>query len=160
MKRRYAKDTQVAVAKSRGEIDRLLRQWGADAIQWTDEFSADRATLRFLWRHDEVDYMARFAIRIEPVSEDDVVDGRTGRESLAKREKAEADRGKREYRVLLLWLRATLNAVDSGIVDAATVFLPFLEDKTGITVAEFAVPNLAKLATGRVKALLPSAPKP
>lgn len=153
-KRRFAKDTVVPIAKSRGEIDQLLRQWGCDAIQWTDEFSADRVTLRFAWHHDDIKYMARFAVHLEPIRDEDILDGRSKLPSPAKRAKAEAARGKREHRLLLLWLKAALNAVDAGIIDAATLFLPFLEDSMGKTIAEIAVPKLAQLPAGKVAGLL------
>lgn len=152
--RRFASKTVVPIAKSRGEIDRLLRNWGADAIQWTDEFSEDRSTLRFMWQHEGTDYMARFSIQLEELDPDDLLNLTTGKLSEAKVRKAQDARGKREHRLLLLWLKAALNAVDAGIIDASTLFLPFLEDKTGKTVGEIVVPQMAKLPTGKVGRLL------
>lgn len=156
--RKYAKDTTVGVAQTRGETDRLLRDWGATAIQWTDEYEDNRVTLRFAWWYEGTTYMARFAIILEPVKDEDVMDGRTGRVSENKRRKAEAARGKREHRLLLLWIKAALNAVEAGIVDEAAIFLPFLEDSTGTTVAEVAVPKLAQLVSGKAIGLLPTLP--
>ncbi|MEL6544134.1 MAG: hypothetical protein AAFQ82_05880 [Myxococcota bacterium] len=159
MAKRYASKTTVPIAKTRGEIDRLLRQWGADAIQWTDEFGEDRSTLRFVWLHEGTKYMARFSIRLAPIDPDDVTDLRTGNISPTKLQKAQDARGKQEHRVLQLWLKAALNAVDAGIIDAATVFLPFLEDGTGRTVAEIAVPRLQSLPGGRAVGLLETGTK-
>ena len=50
--RRYAQDTSVSVGKSRGEIDELLRDWGCEAIRWSDDYRAGRVRLEFLWVRD------------------------------------------------------------------------------------------------------------
>lgn len=144
-RRRYAEKTTVPISQSRGEIDTLLRKWGCDGIQWTDEFALDRVTLRFSWDHEGQPYMARFAISITPVDQEEVPDLRTGEVSESKLAKAEAKRGKVEHRILLLWLKAALNAVEAGIIPAETLFLPFIEDQTGQTVAELLVPQFAKI---------------
>jgi len=152
--RRFAEDTSVPISRSRGEIDQLLRAWGAQGIQWTDDFEHDRVMLRFVWPRGEQRFMARFAISLQ------------GREELEKEaagvygireaylEKLMQGRGKREHRVLLLWLKAALNAVDSGLIDAETIFLPFLEDRNGKTIAEIALPRLGVLLEGSASRLL------
>ena len=46
----YAQGTSVGVSRSREAIDRILQNWGAQGVQWTDAFIPDRkVTLRFLW---------------------------------------------------------------------------------------------------------------
>jgi len=156
--RYYAQETGVPVSRSRGEIDRLLRAWGAQGIQWSDDFKRDTATLRFIWNHKGTDYLARFAIHLpgRKELEESAVDGRTGQPSERKMEKLLDMRGKQEHRLLLLWLKAALNAVEAGIIDAAALFLPFLEDRYGKTVAEIAVPQLPKLTSGSATKLLSS----
>jgi hypothetical protein len=155
-RRRYAQETTVQVGRSRGEIDNLLRQWGAKGIQWSDDFEHDRVILRFVWNYEGTDYMARFVIELPGKEDlkDEAIDGRTGAVSDLKMEKLLAARGKQEHRLLLLWLKAALNAVDAGMVSAETLFLPFLEGQTGETVAEIAIPNLKKLASGSAMKLL------
>lgn len=155
-RRRYAQDTSVPIARSRGEIDKLLRDWGAKGIQWSDDYENDRTMLRFVWVFDGVDYMARFVINLPKKEslEDLAIDGRTGDVNENKMRKLMDARGKQENRILLLWLKAALNAVASGMVSAETLFLPFLEGKNGETVAEVALPNLKSLASGSAKKLL------
>jgi hypothetical protein len=149
MARRFAEETSVPVARSRGEIDALLRGWGATGIQWTDDFANNRVTVRFAWPHEGATYMARFGIKLP--SRDDLAakctHARTGKLREAYLAKLMEARGKREHRLLLLWLKAALNAVEAGVVEATTLFLPFLEGKTGRTVAEEAVPRLQILGT-------------
>lgn len=155
-RRKYAQETTVPVAKSRAEIDNLLRQWGAKGLQWSDDFQNDRVMLRFVWNYDDTDYMARFVIELPGRDQlkDQAIDGRTGAVSDLKMEKLLSARGKQEHRLLLLWLKAALNAVEAGMVTAEALFLPFLEGQTGETVAEIAIPNLKKLASGSAQKLL------
>jgi hypothetical protein len=153
---RFAEDTSVPVAKSRGEIDRLLREWGAKGIQWSDDFEHDTSVLRFVWRFEDLDYLARFTVRLPGRAEleEHAIDGRTGRVSERKLEALLDARGKREHRLLLLWLKAALNAVEAGLVTAETLFLPFLEGRDGQTVGEIAVPRLTELTSGSAIKLL------
>ena len=154
--RRYAEDTAVPISRSRGEIDKLLREWQAQGIQWTDDFEHDQVQLRFLWPRGDQRFMARFGIHLPSAEElkPEAKDGRTGRISDARLARLLEERGKREHRVLALWLKAALNAVDSGLVDAETLFLPFLEDRNGKTVAELALPKLGILLEGSGARLL------
>ena len=62
--RRYAQDTAVPTGRSRGEIDKLLREWGAKGVQWTDAFDEGHVSLRFAWTHEGSQYMARFDISL------------------------------------------------------------------------------------------------
>ena len=52
------------------------------------------------------------------------------------------------HRVLLLWIKAALNAVAAGLLTAEEVFLPHMEGSDGRTVAEVALPRLRDLLTG------------
>jgi hypothetical protein len=154
--RRYAEDTAVPISRSRGEIDSLLRAWGAQGIQWSDDFEHDRVMLRFVWPRGDQRFMARFVVRLPGRAElePEAIDQRTRRVSPGKLERLLLERGKREHRVLALWLKAALNAVDCGLVEAETIFLPFLEDRNGKTVAELALPRLGILLEGSAMKLL------
>ncbi len=153
---KFAKNTAVAVSKSRAEIDSLLRQWGCDGIQWTDDFRQGVVQLRFIWKHDEVQYRARIEVALEndETTRQIAVDGRNGKFSPTLYAKLSAEKGKREHRVLLLWLKAALNAVDDGIVAAEAIFLPFLEDKSGRTVAQVVGAQMHELLKGSAIKLL------
>lgn len=131
----YAKDTGVPVARSRAQIESLLRDWDCDGIQWTDLFKEHRCELRFIWNHDGNRYCARFAINLED----------------PKYELTEKQQGQRTrscFRILYNWIRAALNAVDAGIVPAEAIFMPFLEDANGQTVAEVIGPRIPELLVG------------
>ena len=158
MSRRYATQTTVRAAKSREEIDSILRNWGCHQIQWTDDFREGRVLLRFIWEHDGVEYRARFPLAV-PTEEEitkEAMNKRTYDFSQNKYDDLMHRRGWSEHRQLLLWLKATFNAVEAGIIEPACVFLPFLEDRDGVTVSEHALPRLRLiLKSGGASNLLP-----
>lgn len=158
--RRYAQDTAVPISRSRGEIDKLLRAWGATGIQWTDQFEHDLVTLRFIWPHGESRFTARFNLKLPTAKsfEGDAMDKRNGKLLPQKLQKLLDGRGKHEHRVLTLWIKAALNAVDAGIVEPEVLFLPFIENKAGKTVAEATLPALTKGGSVSFPALLAAAP--
>lgn len=145
--RRYAEDTAVSVEKSRFEIKELLVQWGCSGIGWMDDFNTGLARLQFRWSRDEVVYVAQFDIRLP----DDEALKKKARHATslrflpAKFETLRGARGRSEHRVMFLWIKAALNAVEAGIIDPATIFLPFLVGRDGRTFAEAALPRLPEL---------------
>lgn len=149
--KRYAQSTAVPISKSRGEIEKLLRVWGADAIQWSDNFTDGHVSLRFVWSG----YVARFDVTLETEAS---IKGRClnrWKEVVPGKLRQEMDRrGRQEHRVLLLWLKAALNAIEMGIVSPEALFLAFLEDKNGRTVSEVAIPKLGQLGLGSATKLL------
>ena len=154
---RYAKDTTVSVSKSREEIEAVLRRWGADQLQWSDDFKAGRVRLRFSWQHHGQTYLARFDVQLPTEEELKKVclDGRSGDFSPRKFEDACHRRGMVEHRELALFLKATFIAVERGIISAEQIFLAFLEGQDHVTVAERLLPQLDRLlAPGGTKALL------
>lgn len=158
--RRFAEDTSVSVGRSRGEIDDLLRKWGCAAISWSDNFEQGWAQLSFAWKRDADLYLAKFRIKI--------ADEKALREKAQKlarqpRRQRTAEQfyeqiregiGKQEHRVLCLWIKAALNAVDAGIVPAEAIFLPWLVGRDGRTVGEVALPRLPSLLQGAADSLL------
>jgi hypothetical protein len=160
--RRFAEDTSVPIARTRSEIDKLLRDWGALGIQWTDDWQHDQITVRFGWKDKAgQQYMARFSIKLpgrEALSKH-AVDGRSGVVSERKLAALMDARGKQEHRLLLFWLKAALNAVEAGIIPAEAIFLPFLEGQDGQTVAEVCIPRMARLLSGGAGLLLPEGEK-
>ena len=157
MGRRYANDTSVSVSKSRGEIEKLLRVWGARQMQWSDDFEGGKALLRFIWDNAGTTYTARFTIDV-PTSEEikeEAVHATTGRFLQTKYDKAMERRGMVEHRELSLLLKAIFVAVDCGLITAEQVFLPFLEDQYGVTVSDRVLPNLSQMLNkGGTKNLL------
>lgn len=155
----YAERTDVPVARSRAEIDGLLKAWGANSIRWTDEFREGVVVLEFVWTHEGLEYLARFSMSL---AHDDSLreqsrNARSGRVSESKLERLRAGRGRSEHRLLLLWLRAAFHAVAAGLVRAETLFLPFLVGRDGQTFGDAAIPRLRELLRGPASNILPAA---
>ena len=146
-RRKFAQDTQVSITRSRGAIDKLLREWGASGVQWTDNWDTGDVMLRFVWRYEEQGYVARINVKVPSDEElkEQAVDGRTHQFSQGKMDKLRDQRGKQEHRLLVLWLKAVFNAVEAGIVEAEVLFLPFLEDRRGRTMAEVSMNHFREL---------------
>jgi hypothetical protein len=156
MPRKYAAETTVSVAKSRGEIDKLLQEWGATGVQWTDEWDTGTITLRFQWPHKANLFRARMSLSTPPEDELrlEACNKNTGVFSFAKMKKLQAARGKQEHRLLFILIKATLNAVDAGVITDVEAFLPYLEGNDGRTVGEVGSERLPMLMKNNAGALL------
>jgi hypothetical protein len=66
-----------------------------------------------------------------------------------------SQRGKKEHRLLLLWIKAAFNAIEAQIIYPEILFLPFFEGKDGHTVGEIAMERLPELLSGSATKLLP-----
>lgn len=164
MTRTFAQDTSVPITRSRAEIDALLCAWGCDGTQWSDDYRKRTVALRFVWsRGDAERYSARLTLRFPSpadvkakyAAEQKAKHG-WGRDSLTDtRAEREADQAARAgHRVLLLWIKAALNAVAAGLLTAEEVFLPHMEGADGRTVAEVALPRLRVMLGGNADLLL------
>lgn len=149
--RRYAQDTEVAISRSREQIGEILRRWKCEGIGWYDDFAKDRVILQFIVPRlvgdtkQAVAYKVQFAVRLTP--EADLKREATGARGFSDVRFADliSKRGRREHRVLHLWIKAALEAVEDGIVPFEAVFLPFFMRDDGQTVAEAVLPQLPKL---------------
>ena len=150
MTRRFAQDTTVPIAKSRGEIDSLLRAWGCGQIQWSDDYERGRVRLQFVWQRQERAYLARFDLQLPSDADlrSRAKDGRSQKFSEPKYRKLMEGNGRREHRALALFIKAALNAVEDGIISPEQVFLPYLVGRDGRTLAEAAIPRLPQLLAG------------
>jgi hypothetical protein len=156
----YASNTKVSVEKSRQEINTLLKQWGASGFRWTDDMENDQVTLEFVWRPDEDApvFQARFTLAL-PSSEELAKEARhkrTGQFLEDKYYRLLDGHGRQEHRALALFLKAVFVGVEEGIISPEQVFLPFLVDKHGRTVSDYALGNLELLHTEGVAGLLPA----
>lgn len=154
--RRYAQDTTVKVEKTRQEIARLLRNFGCDQIRWDDNMRTGLSLLEFIWLHEGLQYHARFPLQLPTEADlrEQARHAKTGKLLDAKLNRLREASGREENRLLLLLLKAILNAVESGILEPAMIFLPFLVDKNDKTFGEVAVPKLPMLLKTGGQALL------
>ena len=158
MARQFANGTSVPVDRTRAEINKLLTDWQCAAIGWTDHLAEGRVDCNFAWHHDAALYRVRFAIQVHK----EIEDQRNGKwDAVVKRymrkpsEDETRQRWRSAHRLLLLKLKADLNAAAAGLARVEEIFLPWIVDRNGVTVAEHVLPRLADYA-----AQLPPGPKP
>ena len=158
--RRYAQDTEVAIERSRDQITKLLREWNTEGIGWLDDFAHDRVLLQFViprlvpGKTEAVAYKAQFAIQLEPDA--DIRKAATGARGFSdvRYQDLLNRRGRRQHRVLFIWIKAALEAVTEGVVPFEAIFLPFFVREDGTTVADAALPHLAKMLGAPINRML------
>jgi len=154
--RTYAAGTRVGESRSREQIGRLLREFGASGIQWSDEFVPVRSvTLRFIWTHEGVPLTARHRIIMDYADiEERCKHARSGRLLNSKFEREVKNWSNEVHRTLLLFLKGSLYAIANGIIKAEQLFLAMIEDVSGQTVGEIMSEKLASLPRLHATALL------
>jgi len=133
---RYASHTGVPVDRSRNEIEQTLERYGAD---------------QFFYGRDGQKMMIGFRVA-----------GRMVRIKLPEpskklTEQKQAQETRQRWRVLLLVIKAKLEAVGSGISTIEDEFFANLMLPNGSTMSEWAAPQLAEAyESGKMPKLLPS----
>jgi hypothetical protein len=149
--KRYAEGTQVAPERSRGEIERILTRYGANAFS----YAYDENMARIMFRAD--DRMVRFDIRLPSLEDDEIkYDGRGYYREQSARRNAQEKEIRRRWRAMALVVKAKLEAVESGLMTFEEEFLAHLVLPDGSTVGETAVPAIAEAyETGVTPELFP-----
>lgn len=153
--RQAYEDTRVPWYKSRGDIEKMIRDHtGAIGISWaevTDHPLAPKGgslvVLRFICPQHlptggKVNIGVRIGVPIPP----------------ERTEKERQQRANQRHRSLYYWLKAKFDAVRAGIVTFPEEFFPHIEVGGGATVFEQVAPQLVQgLTDGQVRplALLP-----
>ena len=134
----FAKDTTVAVERSRAEIERMLTRYGASkfASGWDER----GATIMFEASNRRI----RFSLAL-PLLGDKRFDrdGRGSTRNPAQRIAAREQACRQKWRALALVIKAKLEAVDSGITSFETEFLAHVVLPNGGTVGECVGAQLA-----------------
>lgn len=151
--RRYADDTSVSVEKSRAEIEKILRRYGAKGfISGWDE---DRAFIGFAMHDRQVKFILTLPNRTE---ERFLKDGRSSHKKLSidrQHEKWE-QACRQSWRALALVIKAKLEAVAAEITVFEDEFLAHIVLPNGETVGQHVRPAIADAyANKRVQPLLP-----
>lgn len=148
---RYAQHTEVGSDKSRAEIERTLRRYGATAFAygWQDQ----AATIGFTIANRSV----RIELPLLSMNDPDISLSPSGRtRSDEARERAYEQAIRQRWRALLLIVKAKLEAVEAGISTVEREFLADVMLADGTTVGAWAAPQLALVyERGGAPALLP-----
>jgi hypothetical protein len=146
----YAKDTTVAVERSKGEIERTLQRFGASAFMYG--WDAGRAVVGF-----EVSGR-RYRITLPLPAKNEFRLTATGRvrSSAAAVEEAWEQACRQRWRALALWIKAVLEAAEAGITSVDEAMQPFVVLPNGETAGRWLAPQIdAAYQTGSMPALLP-----
>jgi hypothetical protein len=148
---RYAERTEVSSDRSRAEIERTLRRYGASAFAYG--WQGLEAQVMF----ELADRRIRFAIPMPDPTDDQFTLTPTGRErSEAASEKEYEQAVRQRWRALSLVIKAKLEAVEAGISTVEDEFLAHVVLPDGSTVGQWAAPQLrVAYSRGEMPALLP-----
>jgi hypothetical protein len=148
---RYAENTQVSSDRSRAEIERILRRYGATAFAYG--WDAEAATLMFEIANRHVMFRlpmpnpADEAFTLTPTGK-----GRSSSAAEAAYEQAVRQR----WRALALVIKAKLEAVAAGITTVEQEFLAHIVLPDGRTVGQHTQPGIAAAyETGEMLPMLP-----
>ena len=134
----YAKNTSVPVERSETEIKRTLQKYGADKIGIMTE--PMKATIYFRVKERDVQLV------IPLVRKGDKV---VRKKNMVYTETGAQAETRRRWRVMVLTLKAMLEAVDSEITTFDQVFLAHVViPGTGRTIGDALVPKLSALYAG------------
>lgn len=150
---RYADRTEVSSDRSRAEIERILRRYGATSFAYGWEvakadigFRIDGRAIRFTLPLPDPNAQE---FRITPV--------RYTVRSPEAQEAAYEQAVRQRWRALALVIKAKLEAVEAGITTIDAEFLAHIALPSGATVGEWVGPQLDEVyGTGRMPALLPA----
>lgn len=148
----YAANTSVPVRKSIEEIERTVARYGATAFGYA--YQGDRAVIQFAI----ADRRVRLDLEI-PKREDfqRTPNTRQWRAPEAV-DKAWEQTQRQKWRALLLFVKATLEAVEAGLLTVEQAFLPHIMLPDGSTTYDWMEPQLADVyETGQMPELLPPA---
>jgi hypothetical protein len=103
-------DTEVAVEKSRSQIDQLLRSFGASGVQWSELWDKDRVELLFGVTHDDGKSTAVKVILPTFTASHRTWDPKAGGNRMVK-----SPNWRQSYRLTYYFLKAKLESVTYGL---------------------------------------------
>lgn len=152
----YAENTSVPAERSRAEIERTLAKYGATRFGTMTE--PDGATIYFEVNGRQIQ------LKVPMPPRDDKRFMRSHRSSYrsvgnAERDKRYDQEYRRRWRVLLITVKAMLEAVDSKVLTFDQAFLAFVVvPGTAKTIGDALIPRLDAIQAGGLRALLAENP--
>lgn len=149
---RYAENTQVGSDRSRAEIERTLKRYGASAFAYGWE--GHNASIMFHLENRRI----IFRLPLPDPSADEFRLTPSGKwERTAKQQEDAYEQAVRQrWRALALVIKAKLEAVEAGISTVEDEFLSHVALPSGGTVGEWLRPKLSAIYDGeQLPALLP-----
>jgi hypothetical protein len=152
----YARNTSVPVERSRAEIERTLSKYGATRFGTMTE--PDGATIYFEHKGRQI----QLRVPMPPRTDKQFTQGRSSWRTVAnsKRDQRYEQEYRRRWRVLLITVKAMLEAVDSKVLTFDQAFLAHIViPGTAKTLGDALLPRLDALHASGLKALLAENPE-
>jgi hypothetical protein len=138
---RYASGTEVTIDKSEAEIKKTLMRYGADDIVTGQSSRKGKAFVQF-W-YESLHIMVE--IPLPTIEEKKFQLTEKGNERSEHQVQIEYEKAcRQQWRVLLLLIKANLEAVENRIMEPQQAFLPWLILPNGQTVIKAVEPGLKK----------------
>lgn len=140
----YAANTSVPPSRSRDEIQKTCERYGATAFGFA--MHAERVMVEFIMRG----YRVRMIVELPKIDDDEVrLTERGRRRPNAQAVQAHAQLVRQRWRALALFIKAKLEAVETGVVTFEQEWLPYLVlPETNRTVGEAIAPNVGRALKG------------
>lgn len=147
----YAAATNVSVDRSKTDIERILRRYGADSFAFG--WDKDKAMIGFTMRGRQI----RFTLPMPDAKSIMFTRTDSGRQrSPAAIETAYEQAVRSRWRALMLVIKAKLEAVNSGIVTFEDEWSMFTVLPDGVTVRDYVTPAIDEAyRTGHIPPLVP-----
>lgn len=140
MTRGYAGETTVPIERSQGEIQALLRKRDADSFFSGWDGDKGFVAFRLSGRH------IRITVPMPDPEADEFIFTPTGKERSESAAKADYERAVRaRWRVMLLLIKAKLEAIDIGVQTLEEAFLGDVVLPSGQTFGQWAEPELKRV---------------
>ena len=134
---KYAANTEVSSDRSRMEIEKTLRRYGASQFAYMT--SAEKAMIAFVIDDKQI----RFVLPLPDM--DDFQYTATGRERSETSQMTEWEKaGRQRWRALALVIKAKLEAVECGISVFEDEFMANIVLPDGRTVSQFMLPQIKR----------------
>ncbi len=134
----YAKNTKVSVAQTKADIEAAMRRWGADGFM--SSWEGDISTVAFKYKGLE----ARISLAMPDRDSEEILftPARRFMRGVEEQKKAYEQAVRQRWRALLIYIKANLEAIDSGIISFEQAFLPHFVLNDGRTVTDSLMPQI------------------
>jgi hypothetical protein len=147
----FAQNTSVSIERSKAEIEKLLKRYGATTVM--SAWDREKAAVAFTMHGRAIRMLLPLPKETDP---DFKTAHRHGYETkLAARSRKHEQELRRRWRAFLLVIKAKLEAVESGIVTFEEEWLAHFVLPGGKTVGQLAIPEIERAyASGEAPKLL------
>lgn len=135
----YARDTLVSSERSKAEIEKTLRRYGAE--EFVSGWDKEKAVVMFRMNNRRI----KFILPMPDKNDFRTTASGHERHNESSIEQAWEQAGRQRWRALSLVIKAKLEAVESGVTEFQTEFLAHILLPNGQTYGDFAVPQIASV---------------